>query len=176
MLHSVLKIALVSALQCAFPDHRLPPSRFGESFGGLLITDCVGVELLVPELWPGFRPAKQIAFVPVPETAVYEDDRPKPGQDNVRPSGQVAEVEPVAKPRRVQGFADHQFGLRVTGSDRRHVAAARSRVMNVGHASGSFALPGRLNQSLNVRLHYLCHCPEHRNRNRVAELLVSLRI
>ena len=114
--------------------------------------------------------------MPVPEAAMDEDYRLVAREDEVRLAGQFLYMQPEPQTERMQCPADLEFRLRVGTSDRRHIAAARDNVVNVGHASGRFASPDRLDQSLNMGLHNAGHGFKYRNCHRVAELLVSLRV
>src|SRR3546814_5084393 len=60
--------------------------------------------------------------------------------------------------------------------DGSHVSAAGRGIVNVGHTSGGFALPRRLDQRLDMRLHDAGNLLEYGHRYRIAELLVSLSI
>lgn len=107
---------------------------------------------------------------------MYEDDRLVTGKDEIRRPGQVFCMKSEAQTGRMHRPAYHQLRLCVAASDGSHITAARRRVVNVGQTSGGFALLCRLNQRLDMRLHNPRDRFEDGNRNRIAKLLVSLRI
>lgn len=110
----------------------------------------------------------------MPEAAIHHDDRPVARKDEIRFPWQVLHMQTVAQPKRVQRLADQQLRLRMAAFDSSHIPAAGMCVVNVRHTSGSFALPGRVNQSLDMGLHDSGNRFEHGNSYRVAELLIGL--
>jgi hypothetical protein len=112
----------------------------------------------------------------MPETAIHKDDCFVAGKDQVGLSWQVFAMQPVTQSCRMHCFANHQLRFCIAALYCCHVSAAGRGVMDVRHTSGSFALPDRLNQSPDVRLHDSGDCLEHRDRHRIAELFIRLRI
>lgn len=72
----------------------------------------------------------------MPEAAIRKDDGVIPWKDQIRLSGQRLLVEPEAEATGMQAFAQYQFGLCVASSDRSHVTAAGSRIVNVSQLCG----------------------------------------
>ena len=56
----------------------------------------------------------------VPETPVDEYDRPVPGKNEIRLSGQVSAVDPEPESPAVQGRPDYQFRFRIPAPDSGH--------------------------------------------------------
>lgn len=112
----------------------------------------------------------------MPEAAIHKDDCFVAGKDQVGLSWQVFAMQSVTQSCRMHCSANHQLRFCIAAFDCCHVSAAGRGVMDVCHASGSFALPDRLNQSPDVRLHEPGDCLEHRHRHRIAELLIGLSI
>lgn len=69
--------------------------------------------------------------MPVPETPVYKDHGPVSGQNQIRSTGQFAIVQAITKSAGVKPMAGEQLGFCIGSPDRRHVATAGFRVMDV---------------------------------------------
>ena len=110
----------------------------------------------------------------MPEAAMHKDDRFVARKDQVGLSWQVFAMQSVTQSCRMQRLTDKKFGFCIAAFDCCHVPAAGRGVMDVCHALGSFALPDRLNQSPDMRLHDPGYCLEYRHRHRIAELFIRL--
>ena len=141
---------------------------------GLVIIGNIAADFLTPEILPGRRPLEQVAVVAMPEAAIHQNDRPVARKDEIRFPRQVLCMQTVAQPKSVQRLADQQLRLCMPVFDCGHIPAAGMCVVNVRHTSGGFALPGRVNQSLDMGLHDPGNRFEHGNSYRVAELLIGL--
>ncbi len=71
--------------------------------------------------------------MPVPETTVDKDRRPVLWQRDVRPSRQIAAMEPEPEARRVQRFADSNLRTCIAATDASHVRRSRFRGQGVAH-------------------------------------------
>lgn len=112
-------------LELTFPDGDDFPAEFSEFALMFPIIGNVALEFFVPEGFVGFRSGGVFAaFVPVPETAVNEDNCAVFGQYDVRFARQSLDVFPEAVSGTVQHGADKNFRLRVFSPDSRHVPAS----------------------------------------------------
>lgn len=83
------------AAECALPDNANPPTGVRKSSDCLQVPGLVAAELLVPEITAGLgKPEEWAAFMPVPETAVDENNRTPTFQRQVWLAGQASRVEP----------------------------------------------------------------------------------
>lgn len=109
-------------LYLTFPDDDDIPALLLQSCVVAGISLHVGGEFLFPELAVGGWGTRIFApLMPVPETAIYENDRFVPGQHNIRTPRQVfpLDAEPIAKA--VQQFPEQNFRLSVPPLDGGHI-------------------------------------------------------
>ena len=71
--------------------------------------------------------------VAMPETAVDEDDCFVFGQHDVGMAGELFIMQPVAKALRMQILPHEHLGLGVAAFYLRHIVAARSLAVHIGH-------------------------------------------
>lgn len=90
-----------------------------------LIVGDIALKFFVPEGFVGFRSRGVFAaFMPVPEAAVDEDNGFIFGQNNIRFTGQGADVFAEAISGAVQHGADEDFRFRILSPDSRHIPRA----------------------------------------------------
>ena len=78
------------ALQGAFPYDCNPPLCLQKRRDGPMIACPVARQLLAPEFRPGRGQLEQATIVmPMPETPMYEDDRPPFGKNDIRPAPDI---------------------------------------------------------------------------------------
>jgi hypothetical protein len=176
LLHSFGKITSGATFERTLPDRGHAPASIGQDSDGALIICDIAADLLAPEVLPCRRPFEQMAVVPMPEAAIHEYDGPVTGKNQIGFPGQILYMQPIAQPGSMQRFTDQQFRFCMAAFDGSHIPAAGRGIVNVGHTSGGFALPRRLDQRLNMRLHDAGNLFEYGHRYRIAELLVSLSI
>lgn len=70
----------------------------------------------------------------VPEAAMDENDGPVPGEDDVRPTGQRANVQPETKTVSMQGASNGSFDSCVTPPNSGHDLATFLLREDVGHS------------------------------------------
>lgn len=95
--------ALVAfTLEHAFPDNSYPPSTIEQRINVPSVSGNVFVKLLAPEIHVGSGRRGRLATVAVPETAMDEQSRLEPGEDDIRRSRQPLVVKPISQPDFVQ--------------------------------------------------------------------------
>lgn len=102
----------------ALPDDHHPPPDFPEFSPHDPVSFHIPLKLPAPEIDPCLRHVtKAAALVPVPETAVNQNNRPVTRQNNIGAAGQVRNVEakPVAKA--VEDRANRQLRLGVAAAN-----------------------------------------------------------
>lgn len=120
----------------ALPDSCHSPACIEERRLVKPIARSIAFQLLAPELRPRRRDAAEAAIVSVPEAAMNQHHGAPPRQDDVRPSGQLADVGPVPEPASMKGLSDRYLDLGIPAANAGHHAAAGSRVDDVGHGAG----------------------------------------
>ncbi len=128
------------ALQGTFPDNGKTPSPCREfpSDGG--VAGQVAAYLLSPERFAGLWPFEQRAVMAMPEAPVHEDCCPILRQYNVRFAGNVFCMQPIPESSRMQSLTNNQLRPCVRPTDRRHVASACFRVVDINQLfSGAFS-------------------------------------
>src|ERR1700722_16735769 len=83
-------------VKLALPNREYLPASLDERAPVSLVTLPVSLKLGQPEFQPRFRQARERATrrrMPVPETAVNENDFPPLPEHEVRPTGQVSRVK-----------------------------------------------------------------------------------
>ena len=125
-IQGALESDLVWPAKRALPDRQLSPVGRLNRISHLYVSFAISVEFGPPEAWASARPFEQVAFVPVPETAVNERNDSVFGQHKVRLSGNLLRVQPVSVAAPVQPFPKKHFWFGVACAYTRHHAAARS--------------------------------------------------
>lgn len=120
----------------AFPDQADPPACRTQFCLIPQITIHVAADFISPEVLPGLGPVKLRTVMPMPEAAVYKQNRTVLGKYQIRLSWQLPVVQPIAEPSPVQQLADQQLKLCVGAPDRRHVPAAGCGIVDVSQPSG----------------------------------------
>ena len=111
--------------ELAFPDDGHVPAAAAEAAQVLAVVRDIPREFLRPEFPVGLGGGGDFTvLVPVPETAVDEDDGAVFGQDDVGLAGEVLHLEPEAVAGAVQQTADLPLRAGVLAPDLRHVPAA----------------------------------------------------
>lgn len=145
------------AFERTLPDHRYSPARILKGRGVSSVSCDIFVELSAPEIYIGSGRRGRLATVAVPETAMDEQDRLEPGEDDIRRSRQPLVVKPISQPNFVQ--RPSKFHLRAgilladTGHDLRtcllvHNVQASSPASAVVHILST--IPSNLSSSLLV--------------------------
>lgn len=94
----------------------------------------IGSELGLPELWSRrWGSCIATSFVTVPEAAMHENDRPKFGKEEVRPTREVQRMQPKPKTACMQLTPQHRFGLGVLSSNSGHHPGSGFLVDNISH-------------------------------------------
>jgi hypothetical protein len=123
-------------VDCAFPDQADAPACSAECCLIPQIAAHISAYLFPPEFFPGLGPSKLRAIMPVPEAAVYKQNRTELRKHQIRPSRQLPVVQPISETSSVQQLSDQQLGLCVGAPDRRHIPAAGFGIVNVSQPSG----------------------------------------
>lgn len=125
--------------QSTLPHCGHAPSAFQKRCANGTVPSNVGLKLRLPELrasrWAG---GVATALVPMPEAAVYEDHGMMFRKNDVRPSVNLAGMNPEAKAARMQRPPEKQFGLCVLSSDPGHHPGASLLVHDIGHVRPGF--------------------------------------
>lgn len=100
-MHCIDRINPGSSLQSTFPDNPHTPPKLYEGVCRPDIVIHVTPDLGPPELIAGSGPFKEMAIMLMPEATIHKHDRPITREDEVRLSGQVLTVQPIAKTRGV---------------------------------------------------------------------------
>lgn len=132
---------------CAFPDQANPPARSAECSLIPQISAHIAADFLPPEFLPGLWPVKLRTVMPMPEAAVYKQNRTELGKYQIRLSWKLPVVQPIAEPSPVQQMADQQLRLCVGAPDRRHVPAAGCGIVDVSQPSRPWRLLPAASQS-----------------------------
>jgi len=119
--------------QRALPDDGHSPSSCDQRGNGLLVVFAVALNLRSPKLWTCRRPFEEAATMTMPEAPMHQNNSLVPGQNNVRLSGQVLDVQPKPEPTRMQQAANENFRVCVAAPDAGHHAASGVLVYNVRH-------------------------------------------
>ena len=130
--------------QCTFPDDRHPPTSLQQLVPDPPVPLHVGPEFRLPEVRSGSGIGRVGAsFMTVPEAAMHETDRSKPGEHQVRPAGELAIMKTVPVAARVQRTPEDQFGLRVLAADSCHHSRPYRSINYVGHELVCIEMRGR---------------------------------
>jgi len=121
--------------ELAFPDGYDAPAHVAQGDSVFKVACAVAVYFIEPKLPVGPR-KRFLAFVPVPETSVYENDSMEPGKDDVGGSGQTFAVQPISETVAPQETAHNHFRLRVVCSNPAHAAVSLLCCHTVAHLSG----------------------------------------
>lgn len=90
------------AFERTLPDHRHPPACILKDINVSSISSDVFVELFTPEIHVGSGRRGRLATMSVPETAMDEQNRLEPGEDDIRRSRQPLVVKPISQSDFVQ--------------------------------------------------------------------------
>jgi hypothetical protein len=137
-LHSLIFVHPGPTLQSTFPYYSYPPACFAQPLDGPLVVRDITVNFGLPEIFPRRGPSEQVAGVVMPETAIYEHDRPVSGKHEVRFPRQLFRVKAETKPRAVQCLANGKLRLRMAAFDGSHVPASRWGIVNVCQDQAAF--------------------------------------
>lgn len=101
----------------------------------MFVSQPVSLNFVEPELRSGLWNLEVFAaFMPMPETAVDEDNRVVFRENQVGLAGKFFCMKPVTKAPLVQGFADQHFGFGILATDAGHHPAAGGRIYNISHS------------------------------------------
>ena len=110
-----------AALGLALPNDVHAPTTLVQRLDVLPVALDIAVELRLPETRAsGWRTRRATAWVPMPETAVDEDDSSAAGEHDIRSSRQVLSMETEAVSRTMQCRPDFQFRSRVLSAHATH--------------------------------------------------------
>jgi hypothetical protein len=120
----------------ALPDYHRSPARFFECAEVLSVSLDRAGKFGFPELgiafWIGGEPAVPVA---VPEAAMHKDCDPKSRQNNIRLPWHSLYICTKTNAFCPEQPLKHSFRSSICAADPRHVEAALSRGVNVGHFS-----------------------------------------
>lgn len=119
--------------QRTLPNDRHPPSSCDQCGNGLLVVFAVALNLRSPKLCTCRWPFEKTATMTMPEAPMHQNNSLVLGQNNVRLSRQVLDVQPKPEPTRMQQAADENFRVCVPSPDAGHHAASGDLVYNVRH-------------------------------------------
>lgn len=114
-------------LELAFPEFEYPPTVGFEPCPHCFVACPVAHQLWPPEFLPRLGHSCQTACwigVLVPEAAVYHDGHALFAKHDIRPTGQVLGMEPIAEPSGMKRSANDPLRLGVTPLDEAHSRAA----------------------------------------------------
>lgn len=115
----------VGAIDLAFPDDKYRPTHFTKFGTGGGIALLVSEQLRSPILKPRARQSSSAAArMQVPETSVNENDFRLFGKHNIRASGKIGSMEPVAEPATMKKTSNLALRLRILALDAPHVLAS----------------------------------------------------
>jgi hypothetical protein len=92
---------LAPPLQRAFPHPQNSPACFAKLSLRSRIAYFVAVDFLTPKGFAALRPSEKGAVMPVPETAMYKDDRFVTRQDHIGFARQAAVMKTVTETKRM---------------------------------------------------------------------------
>lgn len=105
----------------ALPDGQHIPARSLQRFLCGIIPRAVSFDLLSPIVRIGLGLARtSLAVVPVPKTPVNEDDLTSRAEYEIRTTGKIASMKPIAVAQRVDKATDDHFRLGVLSFDGPH--------------------------------------------------------
>jgi hypothetical protein len=113
----------------AFPDHADLPVVSPQARDVAKVAKTIRSQFRQPEAELRFRKACKgatLAGVAMPETAMHEDDLPLLGENDIRLSRKVRNVEPESVPARTSYFPHLEFRFRILTVDERHSLTALS--------------------------------------------------
>lgn len=109
--------------KAAFPDNAYSPPEVLERKNCTPVSLHVALELGGPEIdIAGRRRAPLASLVPMPETAMHENNSSARREDEVRTPGKLRRMQTVPEPGAMQGPAQEVLRLRVGASDTGHHA------------------------------------------------------
>lgn len=108
-------------LKLAFPNLDDMPSHVAQPDALVKVTPAVSLYLVPPECRVRLRQDIILAsFMPVPKTAVHEDNRPILAENNIRTARQPPDMYPITESARKKKLPDNKFRLRVAPAYPRH--------------------------------------------------------
>ncbi len=120
-----LTVQGAGAIQLAFPDDKHRPAHSPQLGAGGSVAGFVAQQFRLPILDArSGQPSGGAARVHMPEAAVNKDDFCFFGKDNIRASGQIGSMEPIAEPGLVKNASNLALGLRILALDAPHVLAS----------------------------------------------------
>ncbi len=114
-----------SGFQFAVPHREYLPAKALQRAKVRFVAIHVALNLGSPVVCIGNRPPEATALMPVPQTAVDENDGREPGQHDIRFSGQIFPVKTKPESGGVERFSDRDLGRRVLRVHARHDSASR---------------------------------------------------
>lgn len=118
-------------LGLTFPNRQHPPTELAQALLIAFITRPIAPNLRNPVRPIGLRhPAPARTVVTVPKAPVHENDLPARGEYEIRLSGKIRSMKPVAITEAVAKSSDYEFRLSVLSFYCGHRLAADSRVFH----------------------------------------------